>query len=63
MPRALVPEGAVDCGEKYIAGVHGHMVLHKCTEATFEVAGLELEREVLIDDSRCETSECMHPSP
>ncbi len=37
------------------------MVLHKCTKATFEVAGLELEREVVIDDSGCESSECILP--
>ncbi len=29
VPRVLVLDDAMDCGEKYIAGVHGHMVLHK----------------------------------
>ncbi len=61
VPRVLVPDDAMNCGEKYIAGVHGHMVLHKCTKATFEVAGLEFEREVVIDDSGCESSECILP--
>ncbi len=39
-------------GERLISGVHGDSVLHKCTKAVFEVAGLTLEREVVIDDSR-----------
>ncbi len=52
IPRAMVPENAVDCGEKLISGVHGDSVLHKCTKAVFEVAGLTLEREVVIGDSR-----------
>ncbi len=33
----------------------------KCTKATFEVVGLELEREVVIDDSGCESSKCILP--
>ncbi len=52
VPRAVVPENAVDCGERLISGVHGDSVLHKCTKSVFEVAGLTLEREVVIDDSR-----------
>ncbi len=52
VPRAVVPENSVDRGERLISGVHGDMVLHKCTEAVFEVAGLRLVREVVIDDSR-----------
>ncbi len=29
VPRAVVPENAVDCGERLISGVHGDSVLHK----------------------------------
>ncbi len=61
IPRAWVMEDAVDRGETYISGVHGDLVLHKCTKATFEVAGLRLEREVMIDD-RCDGSfNCILP--
>ncbi len=61
IPKTLAPGNAVDCGEKYISGVHGDMVLHQCTKATFEVAGLSLEREVVIDDSDDSSSSCILP--
>ena len=51
VPRAVVPDDAEDCGERLISGVHGDRVLHKCTKAMFDVAGLKLLREVVIDDS------------
>ena len=40
IPRALVHECAVDCGDKFISGVHGDLVLHKSMTAIFEVTGL-----------------------
>ncbi len=50
----------------WIAGRHtfwsnSDLVLHKCTKATFEVAGLRLEREVVIDDKCDGSSDCILP--
>ena len=59
IPRALVHEGTVDCGDKFISGVHGDLVLHKSTTAVFEVAGLCLTKEVIIDDDTDGSLNCI----
>ncbi len=59
VPRTLVGEDAEDCGETYVSGVHGNTVLHKCTKAVFEVAGMRLVREVVIDKSGDSFADCI----
>ncbi len=61
IPRSLVGRDAIDCGDINIRGVLGVPELHKSTKAIFEVAGLRLEKEVMIDESGDPEGECILP--
>ncbi len=44
VPRALVNQGAVECGEMHVSGVNGMTSVHQSTVVEYEVGGLRLAK-------------------
>ncbi len=61
VPKCVVPENSFDGGECYISGVNEGLVLCRLTRAKFELAGIQLEKEVIVDERENGSPWCILP--
>ncbi len=59
--RALVNQGAVECGEMHVSGVNGMTSVHQSTVVEYEVGGLRLAKLAMIDERKGDEVMCIVP--
>ncbi len=61
VPRALVNQGAVECGKLHISGVNGATSVHQSTVVEYKIGGLRQAKLAMIDERSDDEVVCIVP--